>query len=66
MCRFSFEDLSGELFINDDLILEITLGHVPGDANGDGLINVLKNHLPIADKAGLSSLKKHQPVLLIL
>lgn len=33
--------MSDELVVDESLVVGITLGYIPGDANGDGLINVL-------------------------
>ncbi len=32
---------SGEAFVDGHLTVNVTMGHLPGDANGDGIINVL-------------------------
>ena len=39
--RTCYADIQSQLLVNNNKIVEEVLHHVPGDANGDGLVNVL-------------------------
>ncbi len=38
---FCYTGEEGEVFVDDDMVINLVLGHMPGDANGDGGVNVL-------------------------